>query len=138
MKSILKQLPPLTFIGIIFLGCSSYGDKVKKEHIEVYYKKGITQDQAQRTVDFLYTLDTSYNVNSNQTKSIQLLKNADTIVFRMVIPMELVSSLNLHNFYALADILSDSVYNKAPVNIELTDSAFNSLRMLNYKKVELE
>jgi hypothetical protein len=139
MKPILHFLSILTLIVVLCAGCSNYGDSVKKEHIEVYYKKGITKDMAQRTVDFLYSLDTTYNDNSNQVKkSIQVLKKSDTIIFRMVIPMERVASLNNDNFYVLANLLSDSVYNKAPVNIDLTDSLFNSLRVLNYKKMDLE
>ena len=138
MKPNLKLLPALFIIINIVPGCKNYGDKVKKEHIEVYYKNGITKDVAQRTVDFIYSLDTSYNENSNQVKSMQVLKKADTVLFRMIIPMESINHLNYENFHVLANLLSDSVFSKAPVNIDLTDSAFNSLRVLNYKKMDLE
>ena len=134
MKPILKLLPALFVLIIIVPGCSNYGDKVKKGHIEVYYKKGISKDMAEKTGNFLYSLDTSYNDNSKSAKSIQLVKKSDTIIFRMVIPMERVSSITEENFYVLATLLSDSVFNKAPVKIDLTDSTFNSLRMLSYKK----
>ena len=137
MKPVLQLFPALTLLVILFSSCNNYGDKVKKEHIEVYYKKGITKEMAQRTANFLYSLDTSFNVNSNQTKSIQVFKKSDTIIFRMIIPMESVSTINENNFYALANLLSDSVYHRAPVNIDLTDTAFNSLRVLPYKKISL-
>jgi len=129
------SLSKLTLIVILFSSCNtSYGDKVKKGHIEVYYKKGVSKDMAEKTGNFLYSLDTAYNDNSNQSKSVQLVKKSDTIIFRMVIPMERVSSIAEENFYALANLLSDSVFNKAPVIIDLTDSTFNSLRVLTYKK----
>jgi len=36
----------------------------------------------------------------------------------------------------MAGVLSDSIFSKAPVNIELTDKRFKTLRVIPYKKIE--
>jgi hypothetical protein len=133
MMSFLKPIFVLFALVMLFSSCNNYGDKVSKEHIEVYYKDGITKDMAQKTADLLYQADTSAN-KTKEPKSMQLRKKADTILFRMVINQEKAASLDDDAFYSLANYLSDSLYNHSPVNVELTDNKFKTIRTLHYKK----
>ena len=58
MKSNMKQFLILSLIVIISLtGCGNYGKKVNHEHVEVFYKDGISEEQAQKTADLFYMMD---------------------------------------------------------------------------------
>lgn len=137
MKSFLKPVSVFFVVAILFSSCNNYGDKVSKGHIEVYYKEGISKEIAQRTADLLYESDIAANNNTKEIKSMQLLKKADTVFFRMVINQQRAAALDDEVFYTLANYLSDSLYNHSPVNVDLTDNKFKTIRILHYKKMNL-
>ena len=131
----MKQTNHLAFISIIallFSSCTNYGDKVAKDFVEIYYKDGITGEQAQKTLEILYP---SWNEAGNK-KSVQLTKNADTIYFRMVINEEKAKDIKDESYLMLGAGLSMSVFNNEPVNVELTDNRFNTLRTLHFQPIE--
>src|ERR1700730_16305205 len=97
--NILKPAFVLFVLVSVFSSCNNYGDKVTKGHIEVYYKDGITKDMAQKTADLLYDSDTAAKNNTKDTKSMQLRKKTDTILFRMVINQQRAAALNDVVFY---------------------------------------
>lgn len=43
------------FSTAILTGCNNYGDKVSKGHLDVYYKKGINKEQAEKQPPY-YTI----------------------------------------------------------------------------------
>ncbi len=114
--------------------CSDYGDKLSKDNVEVYYKGGIKKEEAQKTLDFLYP---SWNEAGNQ-KSVQLARQADTIVFRMVIDEEKAKAIGDEVYLQLANEISEAAFNGAPINMDLTNNTFESIRMLHYKKMDAE
>ncbi len=114
--------------------CSNYGDKVSKGVVEIYYKDNITKEQAEKTLEILYP---SWNQSGTQ-KSVQLLKRADTVYFRMVIDEEKAKGIGDETYLLLGNGLSISVFNNEPVNVELTDNRFNTLRTLHFEKIETE
>jgi hypothetical protein len=132
MRPILKTLLALTFIGIIFYSCNNFGKKVKAGHVEVYYKDGISKEDAQKTADLLLGIDEASNNAPNQ-KSMQLVKIKDTITFRMVIDKEKLAGVQDLSFYAIGIMLSDSLFNHSPVNVELTDNLFKTIKTLHFK-----
>jgi hypothetical protein len=120
----------------VLASCTNYGKKVSKDYLEVYYKDGITKDQAQKTLDFLYP-QWKNESGKTDTKSIQLTKGAgDTIVFHMVVDKNKLKDISDDIFYGMGNIFSDSLFNKAPVNITFTDNQFKDIRTLVYKKAE--
>ncbi|MBD0280335.1 MAG: hypothetical protein ICV81_20565, partial [Flavisolibacter sp.] len=123
---------------ILCTACESYGDRVSSGHIEVFYKEGINKETATRTARFLHDLEVQAQNDTTQSKSMQLLKNKDTIIFRMVVNRERAAALNDDNYLALANYLSMNVFNNAPVNVDLTDNQFNTLRSLHFRKVNME
>jgi len=126
----------LVLIG--FASCNNYGKKASTGHVETYYKDGITQDQAKRTATLIYNID-ERGGNPKTEKSFQLCKTHDTVCFRMVLADEgKVKELDPFDFVAMANIVSDSVFNGAPVNIDLTDNKFESLRIIPYKKLGVD
>lgn len=132
MYTTLKTLLALTFIGIIFYSCSNFGKKVKSGHVEVYYKDGISKEDAQKTADLILGIDQASNNPPNQ-KSMQLVKVRDTITFRMVIDKEKLASVEDYPFYVIGVMLSDSLFNHAPVNVDLTDNLFKTIKTLHFK-----
>jgi hypothetical protein len=136
MKKIINPfivLPLLLVIGLA--ACTNYGKKATKGHVEIYYKDGISQEQAQKAADFLYGIDVSVNNNTTVKKSIQLIKEGDTVNFRMVIDKKKLSGVNDENFYALGNVISDSLFGGKPVNVDLTDNTFKTIRTMHYKKM---
>ena len=114
--------------------CSNYGKKVSQDYLEVYYKEGITKEQAQKTLDFLYPLWKEKSGKTN-TKSIQLTKaGGDTINFRMVVNKDKLKGMDDETFYSMANVFSDSIFNGAPVNIVFADEKFKPIRSLTFKK----
>ncbi len=119
---------------ITITSCSNYGDKVSKDFVEIYYKDNISKEQAEKTLEILYP---SWN-QSGTKKSVQLVKKADTVYFRMVIDEEKAKGIADETYLLLGTGLSMSVFNNAPVNVELTDNRFNTLRTLHFEKIETD
>ncbi len=136
-----KFIQPYLFVAIaaacFFTACTNYGKKVSHDYLEVYYKEGITKEQAQRTVDYLYPVWMDEGEKTRK-KSIQLTKSGDSINFRMVTDQEKLARIeNDDIFYSMAQNLSDSIFNGAPVNLDLTDKKFNTVRRVTFKKMEI-
>lgn len=129
----LSFLIPVLALTLLLSSCNDYGKKVKKEHIETYYKGDITEAQAQKAADVMFALDAN---NAKTQKSFQLVKENGVVRFRMVLsdPKADNSSMDL-NFLAISNIISDSVFNGAPVDMDLTDNKFKTIRSLPYRKV---
>ena len=128
----LSFLIPVLALTLLLSSCNDYGKKVKKEHIETYYKDGITEAQAQKAADLMYTLDAN---NAKTQKSFQLVKENNVIHFKMVVNDPKVDKSMDINFLAISNIVSDSVFSGAPVDMDLTDNKFKLIRSLPYKKI---
>lgn len=114
---------------------NDYGKKISKDYLEVYYKDGVTEDGAQKVLNFLYPQWKNAG-DKTPKKSIQLAKNGDTTVFRMVVIAERLNDLNDRTLLIMVNTISDSVFAGKPVNIELTDKTFKTLKSFTYKKAE--
>jgi hypothetical protein len=133
----LQILTALITLTIVFSSCKDYGKKATKGPIEVYYKDGVTETEAQKTAIMFAFIDSSQNNNTKETKSMQLTKNADTICFKMVASKEKLASVNDFAFEVIGNMIADSVFNGKPVNVELTDNTFNTFKKIQYKKMDL-
>ncbi|HSU28665.1 MAG TPA: hypothetical protein VLJ68_09810 [Chitinophagaceae bacterium] len=136
-----KFIQPYLVLAIVTMclvsSCTNYGKKVSHDYLEVYYKEGITKEQAQRTVDYLYPVWMDEGAKTRK-KSIQLTKSGDSINFRMVTDQEKLAKIESNDiFYSMAQNLSDSIFNGAPVNLDLTDKQFKTVRRVTFKKMEV-
>lgn len=61
--------------AVCLTACSNYGKKVKDHHIEVYYKEGISKEDAEKTAKLLYESDIAAG-NSTDKKVCSLPKRA--------------------------------------------------------------
>jgi hypothetical protein len=124
---------------ILLAGCSgNYGKKVKHGHVEVFYKDGISEPQAQRTADLLYEADVLVNNNTSSRKSIQLTKQNDTFYFRMVVDEKKLPLVKDETFLTMGSVLSDSIFNGSPVNVDLTNDRFKSIRVVHFKRIDYD
>ena len=126
-------LPLLLAAGLV--ACTNYGKKVSHGHLEVFYKDGVSEEQAQKTADLLYEADVAAGNNTSVKKSIQLVKDNDGFCFRMVVDKEKMEKLPDDGFFAIGSVLSDSIFNNSPVKVDLTDNHFKTIRTVPFKKV---
>ena len=127
-----KLILPLLAI-LMLAACTNYGKKVKEGHIEVYYKEGIIQQEAEKTAKALYDADSKAG-NDPVRKSFQLAREGDTVLLRMVVDQSRAKDMGDENFSPIAVMVSENAFGGKPVNMELTDSKFKTLRSIAYKK----
>ncbi len=131
-----KLILPLLAI-LMLAACTNYGKKVKEGHIEVYYKEGIIQQEAEKTAKALYDADSKAG-NDPVRKSFQLAREGDTVLLRMVVDQSRAKDMGDENFSPIAVMVSENAFGGKPVNMELTDSKFKTLRSIAYKKTTSE
>jgi hypothetical protein len=68
----------------------------------------------------------------------QLCKERDSVCFRLVIDEKKIAKVPDDAFFAIGNIVSDSVFNSSPVNVDLTDNQFKTIRTLHYKKMNFD
>lgn len=133
----LRILTAAVSLTLLFSSCKDYGKKATKGPIEVYYKDGVTESEAQKAAILFAYIDSSQNNNTKETKSMQLSKSADTICFKMVASKEKLATVNDFAFEVIGNMIADSVFNGKPVNVELTDNTFNTFKKIQFKKLDM-
>jgi hypothetical protein len=133
-----KNLFLISMVIFAMASCSAYGTKTTKGPVEVYYKEGISAGEAQQTANLLYIIDSSANNNTTATKSYQLCKKRDTVCFRMVADRSKLKGIDDNSFFIIGNMISDSIFNHAPLNVELTNNTFETFKTFTYKKVNFE
>lgn len=133
----LQLLTALFLVVVVFSSCKDYGKKATKGPVEVYYKDGVNETEAQKTAVLLADIDSSQNNNTKETKSMQLTRKADTVCFKMVASKEKLAGVNDLAFEVIGNMLADSIFSGKPVNVELTDNTFNTFKKIPYKKLDL-
>jgi hypothetical protein len=117
-------------------GSSILGEKETEGNFEVFYKDGVTREEAQNLVSLLYYSKQSDNTEES-TKSFQATRRGDTVIFRTILPdTSKAASVKEEVILDMAVVISDSIFNSAPVNVELTDNRFKTVRTITYKKIE--
>lgn len=133
-----KVLLTVLTASLLLTACDDYGTKVSKGHVDIYYKEGIKKENAEQTADFIHEVDVVSQNDTTQTKSMQLALLKDTVTLRMVVNEEKAASVEDEAFLTIANYLSQTVFNNQPVNVDLTDDQFNTIKALHFKKVSLE
>lgn len=133
MNKVLLCILPL----LVLAACVNHGKKVKSGVIEMYYREGITEDEAAKAAAAIEEVDKQDNNNTTTRRTFQLLRDGDTVTLRMVVDLEKAKNLSDANFLGIAQLISDRVFNGRPVNMDLTDKKFNTERHISYKKNEV-
>jgi hypothetical protein len=118
----MKKLLCLIAIISVFAACSSYGDKYQvNEKSEVYYKDGMTAEDAKKLGDFL--MKNGYFDSTNE-KSVQLLKEKDTIAVKFVVDKAKVAETESADalFMIMGSAISSEIFSGKPLKIILADA----------------
>ena len=129
-----KSLSLQTLIVCFFLcvSCTGYGEKLEYDGTEVYFTHLIEKQEAEKLGAFLVR---SKFTDGNK-KSVQLTKSEDTnnYIFRMVAKKETAESDQYDViFKIMAMQISDSVLNKAPVDFDICDNRFKTLKTISFE-----
>jgi hypothetical protein len=109
-----------------FLG-NDYGAKKLFDGTEVYYKKPVTEKEAEKFGKYL--VETGFTDGS--TKTVQLLKEGDTYQVRMVQRKGVqIDAIYSDLFKEMAKKLSEDVFRKAPVVIHLCDDKLKTTKVI--------
>jgi len=113
----------------------TFGKKpsVKKEYLQVFYQDGITEAKANQLLEFLYPLWRNDGA-ATRDKTVQLTKTADTVNFRMVITPDKIPTVTPESIGAFIQLLSDTVFESAPLNIVLCDDHFKEQKTIRYSE----
>ncbi len=117
---------------VLILACSGYGEKLQFEKTEVYYTSKVDKSEAEKLGKFLV----SSGFADNNEKSIQLSKNDENgnYQFRMVTTKEASESDTYEAIFKLyAQQISDSVFNKKPVDFHVCNTTFKTLKVIPFK-----
>ena len=107
----------------IVSGCTNYGEKMEFNKGEVYYTEGVDESDVKKLGEYLVE---SEFFDGNE-KSVQLQKNGDRYVFRVVMNEEyLGKEETTQTFEIIGLLLSTELFNDAPVDVELTDAYFET------------
>jgi hypothetical protein len=130
MKKITKHIALFISLSIL-IGCSGYGKKLDYNGTEVYYTSQVEKLDAEKLGDYLV----KSKFADGGEKSIQLTKDkkTKTFVFRMVTTKEAAESKMYETVFKLfAKTISDSVFNKQPVDFHVCDNTFNTLKIITF------
>lgn len=131
----MKQIIFFLVAVISLSSCTNYGKKVKSSNIEVYYKDGISEETAQKTADYIYTLDTQEETKNNK-KSFQLNKDGDTINCKMVVNEDKYKDIPMATFQRIGYMISKNVFDGKPVNLILTNNKFKTITTAYFTKMD--
>lgn len=129
----LKNIVLISF-STLLLACSGYGKKLQYQKTEVYYTDKVEKADAEKLGDFLVRSEFA----GKNEKSIQLTKNEEgNFVFRMVTSKDAAESKTYETVFKLyAKQISDSVFNKQPVDFDVCDNTFKTLKTIPFKTDE--
>ncbi|MEP6674472.1 MAG: hypothetical protein ABJA78_04935 [Ferruginibacter sp.] len=137
----MKLLRFIIFFSLIITvptSCNNYGKKLSRGRIVLFYKNGVSDEQAKITMELLSSLDSLQADTKKDIRRFQLIKKNDTFCFRKATEKIKADTANIENFIDIGNFISSGVFDGAPVNIELTNDEFETLRSIPYKKTELE
>ncbi len=128
---------PLTLLTLIVISISAcnqnYGKEYKLDKMHnVYYKgDGVNEALAKKLANYLKEQE-YFQDSINST--VQLIKNKDTFNLNFVVDETKLMSGYENNFLLFGAFISESVFDKAPVTIQLTNDKLEPFKNLGYAK----
>ena len=127
-----KIIPILILLAILITSCNGYGTKLEYQKTEVYYTSKVDKKEAQKLGDFLISTEFA----DGKRKSVQLTKDDanGNYIFRMVTTKEASESKYYETIFKLfSKQISDSVFNKTPVDFHICDKTFKTLKVIPFE-----
>ena len=123
--------------AIIAIGISScmqnYGKEYKLDaRHNVYYKgEGVDEALAKKLANYLKEQD---YFQDSITATVQIVKVKDTFNLNFVVDESKITKTYETNFLVFGGFISEMVFNKAPVTIQLTNDKLETFKNLGYAK----
>lgn len=133
MKKIAQLISIISLV--FFIACNGYGKKLQYQKTEVYYTDKVQKTDAEKLGDFLVKSEFA----GENEKSIQLSKDDQNgnYQFRMVTTKAAAESETYEAIFKIyAKQISDSVFNKHPVDFHICDNTFKTLKVIPFKTDE--
>lgn len=122
----------LICFSLTIVACSGYGKKLEYNKTEVYYTSNVKKSEAEKLGEFLV----SSGFAGENEKSVQLSKNEESgnYQFRMVTTEEAANSESYQTIFKMfAKQISDSVFNKKPVDFHVCNNTFETLKVIPFE-----
>lgn len=122
----------LVLLAIVITSCNRYGTKLEYQKTEVYYTDKVDKKDAQKLGEFLVSAEFA----DGKRKSIQLTKDDSNghYIFRMVTTKEASESDYYKTIFKLfSKQISDSVFDKTPVDFHICDNTFKTLKVIPFE-----
>jgi hypothetical protein len=133
MKNI-KLLLCIAIAAVGFSACTGgYGKEYKLDSKHNIYYKGDGVDEALAKKLANYLKEQEYFQDSI-TATVQLEKNKDTFNLNFVVDEKKITPEFDNNFLIFGAFISENVFNKAPVTINLTNDKLIAFKNLGYAK----
>lgn len=111
---------------LLFVSCSGgKGEKISAGSLDVYYTDGVTKMEAADVADYLSGIGFGL---SDKTQQVQLSKNGDRFVCKFTVEENELGLASIWSRYGKG--ISTKALNGAPVDVDLCDANFNSLKFL--------
>ncbi len=122
-----------SFIITAFLGCQQYGKEYKldKKH-NVYYKGGGVDESLAKKLA-LYLKEQEYFKDSIES-TVQLVKLEDTFHINFVVDASKITEGYENKFLLFGGFISEKVFDKKPVVIQLTNNRLEPFKNLGYAR----
>lgn len=131
---IFKFLLPAAFIALCITSCNQqYGKEYKLDDKHNIYYKGEGVDEALAKKLANYLKEQEYFQDSISS-TVQLVKVKDTFNLNFVVDAAKITAGFETNFLLFGAFISESVFNKAPVTIQLTNNKLVPFKNLGYAK----
>jgi hypothetical protein len=133
----MKKIKALLIIVVVTAGlyaCNQdYGKEYKLDKMHnIYYKgEGVNETHAKKLANYLKEQD-YFQDSINAT--VQLVKNKDTFNLNFVVDESKLISGYENKFLIFGALISESVFDKAPVTIQLTNNKLEPFKNLGYAK----
>ena len=133
----MKNFKLFLFIAIIAVTLNSCTENYGKEYKldskhNVYYKgDGVAEAVAKKLADFLKEQE---YFQDSITSTVQLVKVKDTFNINFVVDETKINKEYENNFLIFGAQISEMVFNKAPVTIQLTNNKLEPFKNLGYAR----
>ncbi len=131
---ILKLILPVAILVTLITGCNqNYGKEYKLDKLHNVYYKGEGVDEALAKKLANYLKEQEYFQDSINS-SVQVVKIKDTFNLNFVVDATKLTAGYDDNFLIFGAYISEKVFNKAPVTIQLTNDKLEPFKNLGYAK----
>jgi hypothetical protein len=135
--AVMKIFKHILIIAIIATGISAcshnYGKEYKLDKMHNVYYKGEGVDEAQAKKLAAYLKEQEYFQDSINS-TVQLVKNKDTFNLNFVVDETKLTSGYENKFLLFGAFISEGVFDKAPVTIQLTNDKLEPFKNLGFAK----